>query len=270
MPADNAYSFLRQSIAGNSGTGMQLSSDRFSKGQQDVNVQVPSRPVPPILVVPPDMDIKDFVNQIENAYTLDYTQSQFLHAKEDDKQANFQHSILLMDEGLAYMYFNEYRSASDMFSLCVILYPHYFYYFCLATCRYNLGDFSGALEQLRLALDLIRDKQPLPPEIGFIFEQFEFTDAFYGLFIITLLYNNQVDEAKAMADFVLEQDVFTSANTYLEVAVEFSLYGQKTYAAKCIDKAMPYVEQIEDQKVKDSLMSWIEMILTKSPMDMKK
>ncbi|MBQ6436475.1 hypothetical protein IJJ27_02855, partial [bacterium] len=103
MPnTNNAFSVLRRSIAGRDYTQTQKTETEEGR-----------REVPPILVLPPGMEAREFVARVEEAYGLNYAKERVY--SDDDTKAKMEHSFDLMDEGYVDLTLFDYRRASDMF-----------------------------------------------------------------------------------------------------------------------------------------------------------
>ena len=271
MADTSAYDYLRQSIAGPgalpSRPEPELSDDdedEYADWTWEDFANLPPRPIPPILTLPPDLDLKDFVNQVEQAYGMNYTQEKYLHDKDDDVDSRIRHAIDLMDEGIVYLSEYNARAASDIFSLCLLLAPNYFYHFCLATARFNIGEYQGALEHLYKTMNLIRVKDPLPEEVAQMADQVPFTDAFYSQFIQCLIFCQKMDEAKKIADFLIEKNVLRVGEAVLEIADTFSLFGERGYAAKITNLVMPAMKEMENKQDQQQILQIIARILTEN------
>jgi len=293
MPSNNAYDFLRQSIAGGARTSVGGASvptptvkttpsgapatDYSAIQPEQLRYRAPGErereaeltlddlpPIPPILTLPPGADLLDFVGRVERAYDIHYTDDKYVDPSLRGPEGNSEHALDLLDDAAVRMSFADYAAASDLFSLCVILAPNYFYHFCLASARYHMGDFDGTLTYSRLALEGIRSNEELSDGIHFYLDQMDFVDAFYFQFIESLIFTGNLDEAKSMTDFVVSGNVFQAAQSYLDLACDYSLIGELAYAAKLIDRLMPYIGEL-DEKRRAILLAWIPNILAGKP-----
>ncbi|MBQ6449443.1 hypothetical protein IJJ08_00875 [bacterium] len=279
MPSNNAYDFLRQSIAGQAPVtgsprpagGVDYSAIqpeqlvyRAPGEQPREQMPVDLPPVPPILTLPPGVEMLDFVGRVERAYDLHYTDEKYVAADMRTPEGNAEHAVELMDHAAVYMAMANYPAASDIFSLCLILSPNYFYHFCLASARFQMGDFEGALVHERAALDGIRAKEQLSTGLMYYFDQLQFVDTFYFQLIECLIYTGNLDEAKKMTDFVVDGNFFELAQTYLDLACDFSLIGELAYAAKLIDRVMPYLDELNEE-ARQFALAWIPNILAGHP-----
>ncbi|MBQ6154582.1 hypothetical protein IJI99_01750 [bacterium] len=250
MPnSNNAFSVLRRSIAGRDYTQTQKTETEEGR-----------REVPPILVLPPGMEAREFVARVEEAYGLNYAKERVY--SDDDTKAKMEHSFDLMDEGYVDLTLFDYRRASDMFSLALILYDNYFYHFCLAYSRNSLGDFEGALYHLRIAMTQLREKQEVPDEITYMVQEANFTEEYYALFLRTLIFTGNMEEAKKLADFVLENKIFIDGEYALDAASVFGLFDEKQYAAKLLETIKSDLEKEKDPEIKKHLTEFIKRILT--------
>lgn len=280
MPSNNAYDFLRQSIAGGASvqtktgkvipdySAIQPSQPRYRAPGENDEVPSPSiddlPPIPPILTLPPGVELLDFVGRVERAHDIHYTDDKYVRPEWRTPEGNEEHAIDLLDDAMVRMSFADYAAASDIFSLCVILAPNYFYHFGLASARYHMGDFEGALVYERAALERIRKNEQLSTEIMFYFDQVDFVDTFYFQFIECLIFTGNLDEAKKMTDFVVSGNFFQIAQSYLGLACDFSLLGELGYAAKLIDRVMPYIDELEEPR-RQFVLEWIKNILAGEP-----
>ncbi len=273
--SSNAYDFLRQSIAGGSApVGAQPTDYSAIQPQAQYVYRDPHEketppepeipPAPPILTLPPGVEMLDFVARVENAYNLHYTEDVYLERSRRNPQGNADHALDLLEEGLARLAYYDYAGASDLFSLCVILDPNYFYRFCLATARFNLGDLEGTLSLSQTAMEEIRAGQQLSDGALYYFQKMSFVDGFYNQYIQCLIFLGRTDEAHAMTDFIANGDVFRDYNSYFDLALFYSSFGDLPYAAKMIDKVMPDLEQLPPEE-KNYFLAWIPNILRGEP-----
>ena len=280
MPSNNAYDFLRQSIAGQApvtGSPRPASGVDYSAIQpeqlvyrapgeqprEQMPVDLP--PVPPILTLPPGVELLDFVGRVERAYDLHYTDEKYVAADMRTSEGNAEHAVELFEEGLAAITIGDYARASDMFSLCVILDPNYFYHFALANIRYNLADFEGNVAQTRIVLEQLRAGQKLSAGAGYYYSQTDFVDTLYVNYTISLIYTGNLDEAKRMVDFILSDIVLVNGISYIKIAHEFSAIGQLPTAAKLVERVANHLDALPNQESRDFVLRWIQSILKGEP-----
>jgi tetratricopeptide (TPR) repeat protein len=254
MAPNNAYDFLRQSI-----TGSPAQSPPSSPADADSTPD--ETPIPPILVVPSGMEQDEFIRRIERAYKIDYVPPVF-DPPLTTEQAEIEHAIYLMDEGIAMAMVENSAGASDMFSLANILYPNYVFNFLLATTRFNLKDYQGALKFLENALDQIRTGQTLNEEIAAFAQSIDFTEHFYPAYISTLLYNAKFDNAKNIINFVLQKNLLKNVISYFEIMSLLQILGEKSMLAKMAKQVAPLVDSIPDPTEKAAAFNNLRYLLT--------
>ncbi len=225
----NARDFLRDSIAGDVANG--INQPKVSANSDLSNKKNTS--IPPILVVPPNTSKEEFVGKVEKAYNI----SEYLVFKNlttDKTAGEVEHSIRIMDQGIYFLLTKNLYAASDMFSLCVILSSNYFYKYLLALIRFQLADYKNSLFLLESAITQIKEKQVIDLELLDLSKDFNFSENFYELYILSLLYNNKIKEAELITNFAVDKKILQTVEKNIDLIAHFKAIN----STKILDKLL--------------------------------
>lgn len=242
-----APSFVRQSLLGRG---------RLQGGMRNLTASLP----PPILTLPAGMDLAKLVGSVVDAYKIAMGDG-FWRLPEDELQRR-QYAYKLMDKGFDYTSELNYRAASDIFSLCVLIYPNYYFDYLLAMVRFRLRDYTGSLKLLDRALEQIRARQGLDKELAFLAKEANFGQNFYCFYVTILLFNHQKTKAASMVEFILQHNIVTSPTVMLSLLRQYRSTDDRATLAKIAKTAIVLVSNLGNEEVRSSLLQEIKNILS--------
>lgn len=243
----NTPAFMRRSLLGRG---------QISDGMRNLTASLP----PPILQLPPGMPLEKLVMSVVNAYKLSLGKDFSLIANNPTQVR--QYAYKLMDVGFDFTNNLNYRGASDIFSLCVLIYPNYYFDYLLAIVRFKLRDYQGSLQLLDNALVKIRQRQALERELAILAKEANFTENFYSFYVSILLFNHQKPKAAAMVDFILKQNLITSPTTILTLLNEYHHTDDRSTMAKIAKAAIVLISNLPNSDMRASLLSGVKNILS--------
>jgi tetratricopeptide (TPR) repeat protein len=241
----HAPSFVKQSLLG--------------RGRTIGQAKNLTHAIPPILTVTPDVSLDRLVGAVVETYRLRVDQP-FWQLQHDQAKTRA-YALFLMDRGLSFAADRNYRAASDIFSLCVLIDPNYFFDYLLATARFKLGDYHGSLSLMEQALAKIRARQALASELAQFARDSKFSENFYTFYITVLLFNNQLALAKAMVEFVLKQNIVTAPVKLLSLVRQYRITADKQMLAFLSQVALEKINQIVDENIKNQLLLELRQVL---------
>lgn len=200
----NARDFLRDTIAGDVGNGISQVKTFINKQE---SYKQDSSLIPPILAASSKLQSEEIIKIIEKKYNLSVFSVFKNVAQQDLQAANCEHALRILDFALDSAINKNFIAASDVFSLCRILCPNYLFDYLLATVRFNLGDYDGAL---RLSSDVIRKikKEPIiDEELLSLAKDLDFSKNFYFFYCTLLLFNGQVQKANLILRFLIKNNL---------------------------------------------------------------
>ena len=242
----HAPSFIKQSLLGHGRTVGQARNLAHT--------------IPPILTLTPDLSLDRLVGAVVETYRLRVDQP-FWQIQNDSTKTKA-YALFLMDRGLSFAAESNYRAASDIFSLCVLIDPNYFFDYLLATARFKLTDFAGSLRLMEQALEKIRSRQVLARELAQFAKDGDFSENFYTFYISVLLFNQQTALANAMVEFVLQQNVVNSPTRLLSLVRQYRTTANKNILARLSQATVTKINQIVDENVKNQLLLELRQVLT--------
>lgn len=243
----NARDFLRDSIAGDVSGGISQPRTNVSR-----NSNLDGSQIPPILVVPPNIDETNFVAMIEEAYGINIYKNYQNNLSESQK---ILHSLDLINIATDYFSNNNYKAASDLLSICAILYPNYFFNYLLALCRYSLQDFSGSLKLINLSISQLKNKQLLTQDLTQLSKETNFLENFYLFYIILLIRNFEISYAKEITQFSLDNKIFNSTESVLTLIKEFSVLQEPETFQQLVIFINQKTSEINDVQIKTKILS---------------
>lgn len=244
---NNTPAFVRRSLIGRG---------QLSDGVRNLTASLP----PPILQLPPEMPLEKLVMSVVSAYKLSLGKD-FSFIIDNPVQVR-QYVYKLMDAGFDFTNHLNYRGASDIFSLCVLIYPNYYFDYLLAIVRFKLRDYQGSLQLLDNALAKIRQRQALERELATLAKEANFTENFYSFYVSILLFNHQKPKAAAMVDFILKQNLITSPTIILTLLNEYRHTDDRSTTAKIAKAAIVMISNLPDPNLRASLLARVKDILS--------
>jgi hypothetical protein len=224
------------------------------------NTQNLTHRLPPILTVTPDVTLDKLIESVLAAYKLELDPP--FWQIQDDQSACHDYSTKLMDQGFNYTA-NErnFRAASDIFSLCLAVYPNYYYNYLLALVRFKLSDYAGSLTLIEEALAQIRQRQPLITPLAQLIKNTDFTQNFYSFYISCLLFNHHHERAAAIVDFVLEKQVITAPHILFSLVRQYRVTDNKRLLARLSKVTLETIHDLNDQELRKQLLIQLRQVL---------
>jgi tetratricopeptide (TPR) repeat protein len=243
--AGRAPSFVRQSLVG-------------TMGSSAVGKNMAMQP-PPILILPPDLSLDRLVGSVMDAYGVKLETDFWKLENDEEGQRRF--ALELFNRGVMMATGGNYRGASDILSLSVLIYPNYYFNYSLSLVRFRLGDYSGALMLMERAMKQIREQQALEKELAEMARKADFSANFYRFYITVLLFNHKREQARAMVEFVLNKKIITKNQTLLELMRQYRVTDDKKTLAKIGKELLSRVHKIGDDEKRGRLLLQVRQVL---------
>lgn len=240
----NARDFLRDSIAGNTSGGI---SQPKANASGDFTTY-------PILFPNQGQSIENFIVSTEQNLNLSF----YKNYQSYDEKTNFLHSLALFNEAVNSIKNTNYKQASDLFSLIIVLSPNYFYSYLFALIRYSLSDNVSALNLLNVAQKQIAEGVKLAPELINFTQAINFNENYYVFYLMNLIDNNQTTTAEQFLDFILEHHLLKNITLLLRLIYSFSYNKVKVKAL--IQEVIPLISEVTDLNLKKDLTEKLKIV----------